>query len=242
MNEHSIIMTEDGSMTIFNKEKNEHFHSIHGAVQESIHVFINNGLKNITGNGKGTELPVPMLNILEIGFGTGLNALLTLMEFLSDGNKPLSINYTGLEPNPIDLKVATQLNYCDHLNCESLHDAFIQMHKGEPGKMVSLVNGFTFTKEYVTFQQYLSNDQVFNLVYFDAFSPVTEPDLWTDAVFKKLFTIMNDGGVLVTYCSKGSVRRSMQQQSFKIERLPGPPGKHEMLRATKMQLTGTGGT
>ncbi|HLN53019.1 MAG TPA: tRNA (5-methylaminomethyl-2-thiouridine)(34)-methyltransferase MnmD [Lentimicrobium sp.] len=231
MEENSIIITEDGSTTIFNHAKNEHFHSIHGAVQESMHVFINKGYRFILNERLITE---HSLNILEVGFGTGLNALLTFKDIILNDD-PLVVNYVGLEPNPIGFDVAGQLNYCYLLNIMFLQKAFLEMHSASPSTRLNLSEKFSFTVEPIGLQQYSANNQLFDLVYFDAFSPATQPELWDGSIFRKLYSIMNPGGVLVTYCSKGSVRRSMQQEGFVTERLPGPPGKHEMLRASKIK-------
>ncbi len=226
----SIAITEDGSMTIFNRNKNEHYHSIHGAIQESMHVFINNGFKHIASTWDISR----KLNILEVGFGTGLNSLLTLYEIVTGGvDQKIAVSYTGIEPEPISPEIASSLNYCDRLNCNHLNPEFLKMHETETDKVINLNERFTFLLEMTYFQEYTNESTRFDLVYFDAFSPAAEPDLWNDEVYKKLYSMMNIGGVMVTYCSKGSVRRGLQQQGFNIERLPGPPGKHEMLRATK---------
>ncbi len=244
MNNLGIILTEDGSTTIFNSEKNEHFHSIHGAVQESMHVFIENGYKyrhslyadKLRLNQDKENTRGEKLNILEIGFGTGLNALLTLNEILINETDSPSVYYTGIEPNPLDQSIAELLNYCSFPEIRVPIANFMQMHSAGILKNLRLNNKFDFTKEITTFQEFSNPSVQFDLVYFDAFSPVAEPDLWTDQIFEKIYSMMNVDGVLVTYCSKGSVRRSLQHQGFKTERLPGPPGKHEMLRATKLKL------
>ncbi len=259
MNTHSIRITEDGSTTIFNSMKNEHYHSTHGAVQESTHVFIAAGMSYLMdvepqqamGNTVNSSPHDHTINILEVGFGTGLNALLTLLE-LEKINKatehhlhPLHINYTALEPFPIDAEIVKKLNYCELLSVPELQETFEKMHfifgqtnSSEPFlKSTQITPHFNFTGGRSTLQDYdpvstniAEKQHKYDLVYFDAFSPDTEPSLWTKEVFSKLYAIMNRGGVFVTYCSKGVVRRMMQECGFKVERIKGPPGKHEMLR------------
>lgn len=246
MNIHSIRITEDGSTTIFNSLKNEHYHSTHGAVQESMHVFIAAGMRFLQ--------QVNEINILEVGFGTGLNAILTLMELDKINNTsehhehPLNISYTALEPFPIDADVVKELNFCEMLSIPELQETFEKMHlvfdqttsSKSFSESTQLTPHFNFTSVRSTLQDYdpvskniAKKHHKYDLVYFDAFSPDTEPTLWTKEVFLKLYAMMNRGGVLVTYCSKGVVRRMMQECGFKVERIKGPPGKHEMLRALR---------
>lgn len=228
-----IFLTEDGSMTLFNESKNEHYHSIHGAVQESEHVFIDAGLQ-FTLNRKKT------INILEIGLGTGLNALLSLIKLnainlsVNDNQMQSKIRYFAIEPDPLDSELINQLNYCDYLSVPQLLDEFKAMHNAPDSIEISLTDNFSFTRFLLPFQDYYSKETKFDLVYFDAFSPEVEPALWTEPIFDKLYGIMNPGGAIVTYCSKGIVRRMMQYCNFSTERLKGPPGKHEMLRALAM--------
>jgi tRNA U34 5-methylaminomethyl-2-thiouridine-forming methyltransferase MnmC len=239
----SLTITEDGSSTLYNHSKQEHYHSIHGAVQESVHVFINAGLQHMLKSRQ-------KLSILEIGFGTGLNALLTLdfvLTFNSQADSSVSfktttlssesniaeLEYTGVEPLTIDSDLVQKLDYTNYLHNGLLEESFMKMHLLASGESILVNQVFQFRKLITKFQDNKFEGNKFDLVYFDAFSPVVEPDLWTLGVFKSLYEIMNPGGVIVTYCSKGAVRRTMQECGFKTERLPGPPGKHEMLRATK---------
>ncbi len=229
-----MLLTEDGSATIYNHEKKEHFHSIHGAVQESRHVFIEVGLKYILNDRND-------INILEIGFGTGLNALLTLDQIISKnslseslGCETVKVSYTGIEPFPLDYEMVESLNYAGFLKIESLQKSFFEMHHTCNDYFKTIYKCFTFRKLITEYQDYKKEDLTYDLVYFDAFSPATEPNLWTRDVFEKLWDSMSDKGVIVTYCSKGSVRRLMNECGFKTERLPGPPGKHEMLRGIKI--------
>lgn len=227
MSEIRIELTEDGSATVYNEARKEHYHSVHGAVQESLHVFIEAGFIDVV-NRKSH------INILEAGFGTGLNALLTLMEYrkvLALPRKVLSINYHSIEPYPIDVRLVNQLNYCQHLQGQEFNSDFLRMHQEESGKSIIIDSGFSFIRHEIPLQSF-ETDLKYDLVYFDAFSPEAQPELWTPEVFSRVFKMINKGGVFVTYCSKGVVRRNLQELGFSVERLKGPPGKHEMLRAT----------
>lgn len=246
-NQVNIEITEDGSVTLFSDRVKETYHSIHGAVQESNHVFIKAGLQTMIDRKD-------VINILEVGFGTGLNALLTLKEILhfhhdnateqsiekkekaftesSDIKQPV-IYYTALEPFPIELSLISKLQYPEYLSAPDLEEAFINMHQSDDGSYHKIKECFQIRKLQTPLQSYETKGLLYDLIYFDAFSPAVEPELWTIEVFQQLFEIMSHDSALVTYCSKGIVRRMMEQCGFKVERLPGPPGKHEMLRALK---------
>lgn len=217
----NIILTQDGSNTLLNKTSGEHYHSIFGAVQESKHIFIDSGL-----NFKSQS--IKSINVLEIGMGSGLNALLTLLE-ASTGDH--LVNYIGIEPFPIETNIAERLNYCEYLEVPDYKEAFNWMHNCPVEIPIELSSNFNFRKFKIKFENF-ETETKFDLVYFDAFSPDNEPQLWTDIIFTKVHSMMNKGGILVTYCSKGIVRRTMQSCNFITERLKGPPGKHEILRAT----------
>ena len=216
-----IIVTEDGSHTIEIPEFNVTYHSIHGAIQESKHVFIGAGLNHCWSNSGNQEL-----NILEMGLGTGLNALLTGLEAERQNQ---SVHYTAIEQFPISFNQAKTLNYGELLHGENL---FQEIHACEWGRKVSISKYCTLQKEKVDLLAY-SNNNLFDLIYYDAFAPGAQPELWTKHVFEKLFQMLHSKGVLVTYCSKGDVRRAMLAAGFTVKKLPGPPGKREMLRATK---------
>lgn len=220
---HQIKITDDGSATLYLQLLNEHYHSTHGACQESMHVFINAGLflfKNVKNE----------INILEVGMGTGLNVLLTAR--FAEDNK-ININYLALEPFPIDDHILRQLNYekLPALNIpENWIDKVIDVTKSSyPVKLHSGFHLFVMKQplEEIIFLQH------FDLIYFDAFGPQVQPEIWSEKNFSKIFNAMNPGGILVTYCAKGAVRRVMKNIGFNVERLPGPPGKREMLRAKK---------
>ncbi len=215
-----IITTADGSKTIQIKEWNEQYHSKHGAIQEAYHVFIKHGL-NLFHNQS--------VNILEIGFGTGLNAFIT---FLEAPKLDLKIAYRGVEAYPVSVGELSQLNYISELKAEGFRERFHQMHKSSWEDLVVISDYFTLYKEQCDFRE-IKVENSFELVYFDAFGARVQPELWTEDVFAIMFKALKNGGILVTYAAKGSVRRAMQEVGFEVERLPGPPGKREMLRATK---------
>ena len=214
-----IITTADGSKTIQIEDWNEQYHSIHGAVQEAYHVFIKHGLSAFKNES---------LSLLEIGFGTGLNALITLDEA---EKHQLKIRYEGVEAYPVSLEEVTALNYIETLGFNKHETSFINMHICNWGEVVQLTPKFSIFKNRIDFKE-ISHQNLFDLIYFDAFGYRVQPELWSIAIFKKMYRALKDSGILVTYSAKGSVRRAMQEVGFTIERLPGPPGKREMLRAT----------
>jgi tRNA U34 5-methylaminomethyl-2-thiouridine-forming methyltransferase MnmC len=216
-----IIMTKDGSHSISIPEMNVTYHSIHGAIQESKHVFIEAGL-----NASGRFHRPDALNILEVGFGTGLNALLTLIEAIND---KFPIRYSALEPYPLKEQEYNSLNYCEVLNTPSLQSLFKQLHIGDWEKEIKVNPYFTLLKSNQSLLNFTTNKR-YDLVYFDAFAPAAQPELWTTEVFEKLYAMMSANGILVTYCSKGDVRRAMLSAGFSVEKIPGPVGKREMIR------------
>ena len=215
-----VIITSDGSTTIHIPEWDEQYHSKHGAIQEAKHVFIKNGL-SLFNNRK--------LNILEIGFGTGLNSFIT---FLEAERFDLSVDYVGVEAYPVASEVVQQLNYVSELKAEDFSSVFEEMHSKDWGVKYEISPKFTLTKRKQFFNE-IKDVDTFDLIYFDAFGARVQPDLWTEEIFKLMYNSLRNNGVLVTYSAKGSVRRAMQTVGFTVERLEGPPGKREMLRATK---------
>ena len=216
-----LIKTADGSDTLYVRELDEHYHSTYGAVQESMHVYIGAGLNVIINSA---------LTLFEVGFGTGLNAFLTLLDTLKTGQ---IIHYITIEKYPIPRNTWELLNYPNLLSADD-SDFFRAIHLSPWNEKVSITNNFTLTK--------INNDiasfdfdflPIFDLIYFDAFSPEKQSELWRTAIFKKIYANMAAWGILVTYCAKGAVRRSLKESGFITERIPGPPGKREMLRATK---------
>jgi tRNA U34 5-methylaminomethyl-2-thiouridine-forming methyltransferase MnmC len=204
-------------------ELNEHYHSIHGAVQESLHVFIHAGLHQLK-----TRNPV----VFELGFGTGLNTLLTLME----EDRFDSINYYSIELYPIGWEKIESLAYPSFLKLEEgQKNLFNKIHNSPWDEQLQITSKFHLTKIKASALDFKFEDK-YDLVYFDAFAPMVQPELWEGPVFQKLYNALNPGGILVTYCAKGEVRRIMQRCGFTVERLPGPPGKREMLRSTRLDV------
>lgn len=228
MFENKIIQcTDDGSHTILIPELNVSYHSKFGALQESKHVFIKEGLDYLLNEKLFNKHE--QLNILEVGFGTGLNALLSLNEAI---NLQQQLFYLTIEAFPVALEEAEQLNYCKIIN-PTLQSKFFQLHSCCWELENQIDNYFSFVKMKSLLQDFSSNKK-FHLIYFDAFDPVVQPELWTEEIFRKLFLLLYDNGVLVTYSSKGLVRRAMQTAGFKVEKIPGPPGKREIVRALKV--------
>lgn len=219
--ERKIELTADGSHTLFVPALDEHYHSVNGAVQESTHIFINAGLHGLDKD---------QINILEIGFGTGLNAYLTLLDALQTGR---NIHYTTLEAYPLADDLIEQLNYPQFINQGKAH-LYYKMHEVDWNKEIEITPYFNIHKVEADFTTYdFSDTDGIDLIYFDAFAPEKQPDMWKQELFDKLYDTMNKGGIVVTYCAKGVVRRMLQQSGFVVERLPGPPGKREMLRGRK---------
>jgi tRNA U34 5-methylaminomethyl-2-thiouridine-forming methyltransferase MnmC len=219
----SIITTSDGSTTIQIEDWNEQYHSIHGAIQEAKHVFIKMGLHHFIEIHK-----VSTLRILEIGFGTGLNALVTALEASLNN---IQVEYEGGEAYPVQETELSKLNYTTLLAPDQ-HSVFDDMHLVSWDNLHPITSSFSLKKRQQFFSE-LDDVSSFDLVYFDAFGARVQPDLWTEAIFNLMFIALKPNGVLVTYAAKGSVRRAMQAVGFIVERLDGPPGKREMLRATK---------
>ena len=217
-----VIKTADGSTTIHLPEWDEQYHSKHGAIQEAYHVFIEMGLFYYVKNVSSRPL-----KILEIGFGTGLNSYITQFE-ADKGN--LIIDYTGIEAYPIEDSEIEKLNYSSQLNASE--DDFKKMHKVDWEIPSEISANFFLTKRKQFFSE-IEDENVFHIIYFDAFGARVQPELWTEAIFQKMYNALTKNGVLVTYSAKGSVRRAMQAVGFTVERLLGPPGKREMLRGTK---------
>ncbi len=218
-----IKVTADGSPTIYSPTLNEHYHSVNGAYTESMHVFIGAGLL------LKQKSFLPQLNILEIGLGTGLNLMLSKKHNENISGK---IVYHALEPFPLSSAIISELKKYD-LNPFSIDTTlFSLVHDAPFDKEIDIGSDFSFTKLNSTLENFLAVIK-YDLIYFDAFGPQVQPEVWSEENFRKLFQTMNPSGILVTYCAKGSVRRTLQSVGFTVERIPGPPGKREMLRATK---------
>ena len=215
-----LRQTADGSSTLFVPELQEHYHSINGAVQESTHIFIGYGCK---------EISKADINILEIGFGTGLNAWLTALEAETSQKR---FTYTSLEKFPLTREEIDLLNYPKLAETPFSAELFKRIHDAEWGENIELTPHFTLQKMESDVQTYTPT-QTFDIIYFDAFAPAVQPELWTEEIFQKMYNALNHGGILVTYCAQGQVKRNMKAAGFRIERLPGPPGKREITRAVK---------
>ena len=215
------MITEDGSQTIYLPEMDEHYHSVHGAIQESLHIYIEQGLLQTTKKD---------LSVLEIGFGTGLNAYLT---YCIAQRENISVHYCSLEKYPLNKQEYSLLKYPTNLFTEH-SPIFDQMHQAEWNKKVQLSEVFQLEKfhaDLLTFQ--FNQIAQFDLVYYDAFAPGKQPEMWTDMILHKVAATVKSEGILVTYCAKGSVRRALADAGFTMERIPGPKGKKEILRGKK---------
>lgn len=215
-----IIITSDGSSTIHLPEWNEQYHSTHGAIQEAYHVFIKNGLSLFKNQN---------ISILEIGFGTGLNCLITYFE---SQKLNLNIDYIGVEAYPVLQNEFEKLNYVEQLNFKNVKETFNTLHNIDWEKKKEISSHFSLTKRKQFFQDIDDNNK-YSLIYFDAFGARVQPELWTVEMFRKMYNSLLNNGCLVTYSAKGSVRRAMSEVGFEVEKLKGPPGKREMLRAIK---------
>lgn len=215
-----IIITGDGSVTIHLPDMKESYHSKFGAIREAYHVFIQNGLALTQGQ------PIA---VLEIGFGTGLNAFITYLETLKSGQQ---IDYTGVEAYPVAADEAAMLNYVGELGADGQKDIFSLMHSIQWGAPVQLSEKFGLTKRQQFFQ-HIDDSEAFDLIYFDAFGYHAQPELWSEEIFAKMYAALKKDGVLVTYACRTVIKNAMLAVGFKVEKLAGPPGKREMLRAYK---------
>lgn len=216
-----IIKTADGSSSLYMPEWDENYHSKHGAIQEAYHVFIRSGLDLFTD---GVEL-----GILEMGFGTGLNCFIS---FLEAQKRDLKVNYVGLEGYPLATDLIKELNHPEALNAMASVQSYQHILESEWDVSTNISDNFMLLKKALMFEKF-DEVQNFDLIYFDAFGARVQPELWTEEIFSKMYSALKPGGVLVTYSAKGSVRRALQFVGFEVERLPGPPGKREMLRGRK---------
>jgi tRNA U34 5-methylaminomethyl-2-thiouridine-forming methyltransferase MnmC len=218
-----ILRTLDGSTTIHLPDWDESYHSKHGAIQEAYHVFIQNGLCTFNSHS---------VSILEIGFGTGLNAFITYLESKKSNKK---IDYFGVEAYPISPAEISQMNYVSELNADSESEIFKLMHECEWELSNEISPLFSLTKRKQFFEEINDSDK-FDLIYFDAFGFRVQPELWSTDIFRKMYNSLKSKGTLVTYAARGVVKRSLIEVGFTVEKLPGPPGKREMFRATKCVL------
>lgn len=231
MYQSEIITTADGSGTIFIPVLKEQYHSVNGAVTESRHVYISNGLHCFCHKQE--------LTILEVGFGTGLNALLTAEYAI---NNRIAVTYFGVEKYPLGSELLGKLDYGKYAGSEGAH-LFRMIHESKWGEVTRIHSLFKLKKLQGDFLDYGWEEDIGpDLVYFDAFGPDKQPEMWTEEVFRRLSVHMAEGGILVTYSAKGEVRRRLKSAGFKTERLPGPPGKREMIRASILRDNAAKGT
>ncbi len=218
-----LIKTDDGSWTLQSSVHGELYHSRHGAIQESRHVFIKYGLLEWL---KSNSSPV---SILEIGFGTGLNAFLT---FLESRELDIEVYYTALEALPVPQKVYKGLDYPALLNAQEYEKAFLKMHDSPWNSRQTIDPFFFLEKKEISFEQ-IEDSSRFDIIYMDAFAPAAQPQFWENPFITQLFTALKPGGILTTYCAKGSFKRALKAAGFKVVAVPGPPGKREMTTAYK---------
>jgi tRNA U34 5-methylaminomethyl-2-thiouridine-forming methyltransferase MnmC len=221
----NLIVTKDGSHSVAIPEWQAFYHSVHGAISESLHVYIEAGWRYWRTQHTAASQYV----IFEMGFGTGLNALLTLIEAEQIQQK---IMYETVEAFPLEMAIIQQLNYCDTLHRPDLKPVFELLHQCEWNKDIAITDNFIVRKVHTSLSNF-STGQPVDIIYYDAFAPAAQPELWTEPVFQQLYSLLAPGGILVTYCSKGIVRRALQAVGFSVENIPGPPGKREMIRAIR---------
>lgn len=226
MNDLKFIVTADGSNSLLNVQLNETYHSQHGAIQESNHVFIQSGFHHLL-NKTGQK----QLRIFEVGFGTGLNALLTLQQVIT--NPALQVFYTSIEAYPLERSIWEKLNYAEVL---ALHNYYQHIHACPWNQANEILPQFTLTKLHAFLDQVTLPPEQYDLVYFDAFAPNKQPEMWVPDILKKVADALTFDGVFVTYCAKGQLKRDLKSIGLQVETLPGPPGKKEMIRATKLRI------
>ena len=216
----NIIKTNDGSNTLFSGKFKEHYHSTYGARSESIHVFIETGLN---------YCQLKSIKIFEVGFGTGLNTILTYIESIK---RNLRVEYTAIELFPVSLEIINQLNYTEFLSANQ-KDVYSKLHTCKWDENVKISSNFTFRKTNSDFNNYVFSNK-YDIIYFDAFAPDKQPKMWSAENFAKIYETLNNQGILTTYSSKGIVKHNLRSAGFKVSRLPGPIGKRHILRAEKL--------
>ena len=219
----NILETSDGSHSLLSDRFEVTYHSRHGAVQETQHVFVEAGLQY--------HMDRPTISVLEVGFGTGLNAFMTLLEAQRTDRE---VHYETIEAFPISPNLAESLNFPEILGVPEKRGDFLRLHTEEWGHRIEF-DRFHFKKHQVRLEEFSSNDR-FDVIYFDAFAPNAQPELWEATIFQNMYRLLRPGGVLTTYCAKGVVKRTLRAVGFEVEALPGPPGKREMTRAMRPAL------
>lgn len=228
-----VVVTGDGSHTLYVPCLREHYHSTFGAIQESQFIFIDTGLKALLSHQRlKTEggIPETAIHLLEVGFGTGLNALLTQIESSRLG---IDVWYTSLEAHPLEQEIWSKLNFHQQLTHAPAAQLYEQLHLAAWNQQVAISPGFSLQKIHGNLEKFNPGSNRYHLVYFDAFGPDVQPEMWSPEIFSTIYHAMKTGGLLLTYSVKGTVVRALKAAGFTIEKLPGPPGKREILRATK---------
>ncbi len=223
MKDIKLVTTDDGSHTLHSDVYGVPYHSLNGAIRESSHVFIQSGLRMLSVLDQ-------KVRILEMGFGTGLNAFLTYLESVQ---RDLRVYYHAVEAFPVSVRLAHQLNYPQLLNAHDFRKEFYAMHQKEWNTVLKLGDTFRIYKQQSRFEE-IDFEREFDLIYYDAFAPGAQPELWEMKMLKILHKALRKDGILVTYCAQGQFKRNLKELGFIVERLPGPPGKREMTRATKL--------
>lgn len=219
-----IRITGDGSPTLYFPELDEHYHSTHGAVQEAKHVFIENGLNSFSNKNE--------LAILEIGFGSGLNALLTCLEVQSNESK--NIKYVGIESNPLSDEELKLMNFSEQIKDKNYHSLFGEIQSGKWNELIQISTNFQLLKIESKLQEFDFSAHTFDLIYYDAFGPRAQSEMWEKSIFQPLYDILSPNGMLVTYCAQGQFKRHLKEIGFNVQTRPGPPGKREMTTAKKL--------
>ena len=218
--EREIKMTSDGSQTLYVPELDEHYHSVHGAIQESDHVFIDKGID---------ALFLKEVKVLEVGIGTGLNCLLTAL--WSDKHQ-LKVHYTGIDPFPVSEELNKSLNYPSQIKSNKAQEYFDKIVESLWEDPITVHDQFVLTKKEQRIEDFES-DQLYDIIYFDAFGPNSQKELWEYHILEKVYRLMSKKGIFVTYCAKGQLKRDLNAIGYNVETLKGPPGKREMTRARK---------
>jgi len=219
-----IVLTDDGSNTLVHPSNGAHYHSTFGAKQESDFIFIKEGLEFYT-----KHLDIKSVSILEMGFGSGLNTFNSLLYSLKNN---IEVTYIGVEKFPILKETASKLDYPKIFNAEEFSSLFNLIHTSNWETKAEITPNFNLLKKEVAFED-LTIDSEIDIIYFDAFGPKDQPELWTKAIFQKLYNALKPNGILVTYCSKGIVKQALRSVGFTVKRLSGPPSKRHVLRVTK---------
>ena len=214
------MLTDDGSSTIYIPEMDENYHSSHGAIQEARHVFLKNGLETLAQKG---------ISVFEMGFGTGLNALLTAQFSM---RHHIKIKYHGIEAFPVEMAMVDTLNYVEKIDPD-LATVFSKMHQCDWGSTEVISDCFSLLKIHQKIEDFIPEMGTIDIVYFDAFGPRAQLEMWETSVLSKMHAMLKPNGILVTYCARGQFKRDLKALGFEVESLPGPPGKREMTRAIK---------